>query len=438
MLMGSGGKPGVGYCSPITPHTAPVIPPKGRPMSDEAAFLNVIAADPDDDTPRPAYADWLDENGDPDRAEFIRLQIRLEPDRDRFDDDCINALRDHVQQLQRPLQHAEVEWLSALHAPMQWTQPRWRRGFVDALELPVQWLIRFGEDLRAAYPLLRKLVLFRVNGWGERLAECEALRGIRELELACWYGDRDAEALAASRHLGAVERLVYWSGESSEQPRLFARARAWPKLKNLHLMARHEDLQEWIRSVNETAGRPVATAYHIESELFPFAADIDFGYIVGKLPDGTQLFIPDYDFAETVEGATFGPDGTPREAPFHARFPPELGKVPDRDAGWDARWIAEKQIRQGRVAHLQTQLGFVPAFIRVKAFNIRDEGPWRLDGTVEENWGTPDDPTETPETPRDHELGYGWSVYYWVTTGSFVYDAGNHWVCDGSGHVTFT
>jgi uncharacterized protein (TIGR02996 family) len=40
-------------------------------------FLSAICAAPDDDTPRLVFADWLQENGDPDRAEFIRLQIAV-------------------------------------------------------------------------------------------------------------------------------------------------------------------------------------------------------------------------------------------------------------------------------------------------------------------------------------------------------------------------
>jgi uncharacterized protein (TIGR02996 family) len=44
-------------------------------MTDGAALLAAVAADPDEDTPRLAYADWLDEHGDPARAEFVRLQI---------------------------------------------------------------------------------------------------------------------------------------------------------------------------------------------------------------------------------------------------------------------------------------------------------------------------------------------------------------------------
>ncbi len=43
--------------------------------TDREALLAAIWAAPHDDLPRLVYADWLDENGQPERAEFIRLQI---------------------------------------------------------------------------------------------------------------------------------------------------------------------------------------------------------------------------------------------------------------------------------------------------------------------------------------------------------------------------
>ena len=46
-------------------------------MSDEAALLAAILAHPDEDTPRLMFADWLDEHGQPERAEFIRVQCEL-------------------------------------------------------------------------------------------------------------------------------------------------------------------------------------------------------------------------------------------------------------------------------------------------------------------------------------------------------------------------
>ena len=40
-------------------------------MTDPAAFLRAIIANPDDDGPRLVYADWLEERGECERAEFL-------------------------------------------------------------------------------------------------------------------------------------------------------------------------------------------------------------------------------------------------------------------------------------------------------------------------------------------------------------------------------
>lgn len=44
-------------------------------MTDADALLDAVFADPDADTPRLVYADWLDENRQPNYAEFVRLQV---------------------------------------------------------------------------------------------------------------------------------------------------------------------------------------------------------------------------------------------------------------------------------------------------------------------------------------------------------------------------
>ena len=44
-------------------------------MTDREALLRAVIENPADDAPRLVYTDWLDEHGDPDRAEFIRLAI---------------------------------------------------------------------------------------------------------------------------------------------------------------------------------------------------------------------------------------------------------------------------------------------------------------------------------------------------------------------------
>jgi len=47
------------------------------PMGEREALLRAVCDNPDDDLPRLVFADWLEEHGEPERAEFIRVQIRL-------------------------------------------------------------------------------------------------------------------------------------------------------------------------------------------------------------------------------------------------------------------------------------------------------------------------------------------------------------------------
>jgi uncharacterized protein (TIGR02996 family) len=46
-------------------------------MAAYADLLRAVLAEPEDDAPRLIYADWLDEEGEGDRAEFIRVQCAL-------------------------------------------------------------------------------------------------------------------------------------------------------------------------------------------------------------------------------------------------------------------------------------------------------------------------------------------------------------------------
>ena len=47
------------------------------PAPAHEPFLRAICEAPDDDAPRLVFADWLDENGDTERAEFIRQHVQL-------------------------------------------------------------------------------------------------------------------------------------------------------------------------------------------------------------------------------------------------------------------------------------------------------------------------------------------------------------------------
>jgi uncharacterized protein (TIGR02996 family) len=53
------------------------VPAPPPPKDTGEAILQAVLAEPDDDAPRLIYADWLADNGQEDRAEFIRLQLEL-------------------------------------------------------------------------------------------------------------------------------------------------------------------------------------------------------------------------------------------------------------------------------------------------------------------------------------------------------------------------
>ena len=50
--------------------------PDHTALSQRHAFLAAIKDDPENDTSRLVFADWLDDHGEPERPQFIRLQCR--------------------------------------------------------------------------------------------------------------------------------------------------------------------------------------------------------------------------------------------------------------------------------------------------------------------------------------------------------------------------
>ena len=93
----------------------------------DSAFLASILEAPDDDAPRLIYADWLDEQGESDRAEFIRLQVREA--RMAADDPELPALRSRTRQLGLAY---HVKWVNRLpyFEGVHWEI--FERGFIGA------------------------------------------------------------------------------------------------------------------------------------------------------------------------------------------------------------------------------------------------------------------------------------------------------------------
>jgi len=115
-------------------------------MISENAFIQAVIAEPDDDAPRLIYADWLDEQGQSERAEFIRLQCQ-------------------IAQLSKG-NHRRKElatWARALLADhgKVWVMPfqglathfRFRRGFVEAVRVPARLVVSGTNGLRQLAPI---------------------------------------------------------------------------------------------------------------------------------------------------------------------------------------------------------------------------------------------------------------------------------------------
>jgi uncharacterized protein (TIGR02996 family) len=125
-------------------------------------FLSTILDNPDDDTPRLVCADWLDEQGENARAEFIRVQCelaRLEAEKagstvPAYVESLIEAAdlrRRERELLPKVIGRECLRW-----ADLGWTfeQWEWRRGFIEALTLTPAALTHL-DAIRAEQPVRR-------------------------------------------------------------------------------------------------------------------------------------------------------------------------------------------------------------------------------------------------------------------------------------------
>jgi uncharacterized protein (TIGR02996 family) len=193
-------------------------------MSDEKGLLDDICANPDDDAPRLVYADWLEENGRPERAEFIRVQLALagpEADGHRR-----GELRRREQELRQA--HGD-EWLQPLRELLgPKSTPRFERGFPAQLALGVRQFTDHAEELFRLAPAqdVKLLRLKQSNLKPAELAASPHLGRLRTLDLnGSQIEDDDLAALLFSPHLGNLRALRIGGNEVGQ---LTARALVRP------------------------------------------------------------------------------------------------------------------------------------------------------------------------------------------------------------------
>mgnify|MGYP001269080457 CR=1 FL=1 len=195
------------------------------PTTHHEGFLRAICENPDDDTPRLVYADWLEEQGQAGRAEFIRAQIQMT--RVSSGSRRYAVLRRRALQL---LAERGEAWRGELP---KWARRRceFRRGFVAHVGCTALQFIKQGEQLLRTVPV-QSLRVRRGEGHIVKLAESPHLSRIRALDL---YNNGvnsvDVEALAASPYLCRLTTLrLGFSSLGAEGMRALA---ASPALTNL-------------------------------------------------------------------------------------------------------------------------------------------------------------------------------------------------------------
>jgi uncharacterized protein (TIGR02996 family) len=212
---------------------------KGNSVDERAAFLQAIIEQPGDDAPRLVFADWLEDNNDPERAEFIRVQCECA--RLPEDDSHRPALEDREHEL---LARNEQRWLGPL--PRYIADWQFERGFLTACRTSTCTLVESGDDLFARHPITRltlepsdaydpgpvkelgaKLWLSRIeeltfSGWEvgpgalEPVVASPHLKRLHTLDISWEGGDYASELLSRCRFLGQLRKLACVAAETDE------------------------------------------------------------------------------------------------------------------------------------------------------------------------------------------------------------------------------
>jgi uncharacterized protein (TIGR02996 family) len=216
--------------------------------SDGEALFRAICAQPWDDTPRLAYADWLDENGRPERAEFIRVQIELArlPEDDRDDSALARRSRELEAELYRL---AKSKKRPNRATPWKQDVPHMNlknvggavdpeRGFWDdVIFLGIKSFRAHAEAVFAGAPISR----IKVEGMTTRaVADLVARPWLGQLRGLALEGPIRADGLATLLAAGPFPRLEgLWvdTGRIGDAgATLLARTRRLPNLRTLWLL----------------------------------------------------------------------------------------------------------------------------------------------------------------------------------------------------------
>jgi uncharacterized protein (TIGR02996 family) len=215
-------------------------------MATEEELLAAIDANMDDDTPRLAHADWLEANGDPERAEFIRLQVRHA--RMPFDGAEEESAHERRYAL---LEKNESRWLGD-RPNAKGVVWNFTRGYPDVVGFST--LDVFDKEWPGVFEFPVRWVVFRGIRSPARLAASPGLARFRWLSLDD-INETGVLTILRSKHLSQLAALEIHQGRLTAATLAFiATSPKFARLRELTLVGNRvcsaEDFRQFIRSPN--------------------------------------------------------------------------------------------------------------------------------------------------------------------------------------------
>ena len=218
---------------------------------ERAGFLQDLRREPEAQDLPLVYADWLEDHGEPERAEFIRVNCELAVLSE--DDPGRGGLSARAKELFTT--HGE-EWLRPFAAVCETSFSR--RGLVEHLyvtDLPA--FLERAPDIMAREPIHSLDFQGPIGPEGARaLAGSPHVAGLRTLVLPCHrLGPSGTRALVESPHLAALEDLDLGSNGIGDQgARALAAAAGLQTLRGLDL---------WANGITAEGARALARSPHL-------------------------------------------------------------------------------------------------------------------------------------------------------------------------------
>lgn len=216
---------------------------------NQAAFLEAILAEPDEPAHRLVYADWLDDQGESDRAEFIRLQVGREtlvP--------WSRAARASLAREQQLLNQHGAEWAGDIARIA--TRYRFHGGFVEEISIPCDRFLAEGHVLLRLAPIRRlnlrhtQALIGLLNDEKNQNQLAKLLAGVMSLDLTREYLDeRSGLLLLNLPTVPPLRELYLWNSSlTAAGLELLAEQPVLDGLESLGLRGLHEEVNLLLRS----------------------------------------------------------------------------------------------------------------------------------------------------------------------------------------------